>query len=106
MTTTAKTLRAAKALIDAPEKWTQNALARNQNVRPCSAQDPDATCFYIIGATVRVKHAYSKATNILMQVARSKGFDSVGDFNDDAKTTHADVMTFFDSAIALAESTA
>lgn len=105
---TDKTLRKAKALIDTPAKWTQYAQARRSDDRPCSYNNPDAICFSIYGAIQRVAGIIttSKAPCPLLVVARQMGFGCVAAFNNHPDTTHDDVMTIFDRAIALAEGNA
>ncbi len=110
MTQAAETLRAAKALIDTPKKWTQHALARLGDDQSCFSHDPNAVCFCIIGAISRAESdvacsiaAFRIASNTLLHLTRSLGFHSVGDFNDHPDTSHTNVMALFDRAIALAE---
>jgi hypothetical protein len=103
--TTVETLRDAKALIDTPAKWTQNADARRSNNIPCSYANPDAICFCIVGAVWRASGEFSKAFHLVHWQAQEEG-RRVTQFNDHPDTSHNDVMAFFDRAIALAEGTA
>ncbi len=109
MTTTAETLRDAKALIDTPAKWTQHADARRSNNIPCSYANPDAICFCIVGAVWRASGEFSKAFHIVPWQAKKEVCRTLRrqllQFNDHPDTSHNDVMAFFDRAIALAEGT-
>jgi hypothetical protein len=107
MTKTAETLRAAKARIDTPAKWTQGQFARDSNDRPCSPLNPDATCFCIYGAVSRSVVETRGFSNfdltIVLKSALPKRVSRADNFNDHPDTSHTDVMAFFDRAIALAE---
>ena len=106
MKTTVETLRDAKALIDTPAKWTQNANARRSDDSDCSSAHPDAVCFCIVGAVWRASgETFSKAFHLVHWQAQKEGRHVV-QFNDHPDTSHNDVMAFFDRAIALAEGTA
>lgn len=91
----ADNLRAAQALIDTPDKWTQGYYARDKDGAPVEATSRDAVCFCMLGACTRAKaddqYIYG-ATKALVTL-----------FNDDPKTTHRKVMNLFKKAIALAE---
>lgn len=103
--TPAEQLRAAKALIDAPEKWTREAFARNAQGVPTILRK--ATCFCALGALDFAGHvalAYDEsAEDLLKDAVPTRFMNSITAFNDHPDTTHADVMALFDRAIALAE---
>lgn len=103
--TPAEQLRAAKALIDTPEKWTREAFARNAIGESC--RPSEATCFCIVGALDNVDHdnpEYDDRAEEALRGLLPKGFyGSITAFNDAETTTHADIMKLFDDAIALAE---
>lgn len=97
MATVKKSLAAAKALIDTPEKWAQHsyqtgmgcmcvigALAKALGHNPLNDTPPD------LGAPERA----------LDKAAREVGFGNAVHLNDDLRTTHADIMALFDRAIA------
>lgn len=99
--TTAEQLRAAKALIDTPDKWTKNATARDADgkaVRPLSAR---AVCWCGFGALV--KACGNTAAAHLRAFESFNGSGNIAGLNDREGTAHADVMAMFDRAIALAE---
>lgn len=109
--TPAEQLRAAKALIDTPERWTKKVFARNAAGFGVDVDNPDAVCFCSLGAIAKVVDHDPREVwigcgielprNYLEQAAG--GFRFVTDINDDHDTTHADIMKLFDDAIALAE---
>lgn len=88
---TAATLRAARALIDTPEKWCQGT--------------------YYSGGRYCAAGAIRKVTGIgdeqfpILEVLNDAlpHFTSILEFNDSPATTHADVLAAFDAAIRLAE---
>lgn len=87
-------LRAAKALIDTPEKWIKGEYARNG-------------CFCALGAAFEAAgwEGWKLGSDIegALDAELPDGFDSVPQFNDHPATTHADIMSLFDRAIAAAE---
>lgn len=106
--TPAEILREARALIDAPEKWTQGEWARDSHGDASSPDDSDCECFCIEGAIWRVARGRNNLP--AMKTARlfwvANGLSCRTDipkFNDAAERTHAEVMAAFDRAIALAE---
>lgn len=95
----ADTLRAARALIDTPEKWCKGAA--RIGCRRC-----------IVGALLDVAgyprtemRIYGPARNVLHDLVRAQGHEVIDWWNDDPATTHADVLALFDRAIARAEAT-
>lgn len=95
-------LRAAKALIDKPEKWRKDA----------ETFDP-AACCAVIASTRLFGDEFDRDYDVVAALDRAlpSNFTSpfpsvyarVGDFNDDRNTTHADIMALFDRAIEAAE---
>jgi hypothetical protein len=94
-------IKAARALIDTPEKWTKRVGARDSDGAETDVLASSAVCFCVVGAC-------RKATgpNILyvrgLGTLRSciKGSGTVHEWNDAPERTHADVMELFDRAIA------
>lgn len=110
MRTASEILRAAKAKIAEPSRWVKGAPALNADG---SAVDPwrgHAVCWCVNGALVEVTRTgelmQSRASFILSQCARRRGYETASRLNDAPETTHADVMALFDEAIAWAESDA
>ena len=102
--TLAYQLRAAKALIDTPEKWTQGCAARDSYGRSVSPLAHDAVCFCSWGALLR-SGALSKDMPDLMRLLddETKSNTSVITYNDTADTTHGDIMAVYDRAIKRAD---
>ncbi len=95
MATVKENLIAAKALIDTPEKWIKGGLR-------------SADCFCAMGAVghIRTKGGWISETDEYQALADAVPdvFQrSVPNFNDDATTTHDDIMALFDRAIAAAD---
>lgn len=93
-------LRAAKELINTPERWTKGCLARTQQGDPTIVDDPDAVCFCMLGALAKVSQGQNHYTG---EILYEELEEPISNFNDDENTTHADVMAAFDRAIKLAE---
>lgn len=96
--TTADTLRAARALIEQPERWTTTYLARNKQGRITGHASEDAVCWCAIGAIYKV--TTDDPSPYLDVLRRITGNDLSG-FND--SRTHAEVLDAFDRAIEIAE---
>lgn len=92
-------LKAAKALINTPEKWKKRGWGNS-----------GSGCYCALGAAKEAGHF-----NVLQIIDRKfpitaalmaqvpAGFRSVVEFNDHPTTTHADIMAVFNRAIAAAE---
>ncbi len=95
-------LKAARALISDPAKWTQEYFARdtNGNQRGHKAvveKDPTCACFCMAGAL-----HYIVGDNIDNEV-NALGFKDGGLFRFNDEAIHADVLLHFDEAIARLE---
>lgn len=105
----AEILRKAKALIDAPEKWTKGAFARDRSGGSVPIAGDEACAFCAAGAIYSVIDKFNAAEFDLEDRAASAIGQAVGGsiagFNDDEDTTHADVMAAFDRAIATESAT-
>ena len=105
----AKDLRAAKALIDTPEKWCKLSVAEDANGNPVDPESSQACCFCSHGAVRRVtRSTYDRlaAFKALEQATPRPWWhrtSNVTSFNDHPYATHADVMALFDRAIAAVE---
>lgn len=115
----AEILRRARGRIGTPERWTQGCFAREgQWERGANPAAWDAgTCLCIDASVMLAMYTMQKADPsmpghsqgaglCLSIVARSRGYETASKFNDDPKTTHADVLAFLDETIALAVSLA
>jgi hypothetical protein len=102
-TTPADILRAARALIDAPEKWTQDAYRRDAEGNKC--KPAAAVCWCAEGAIL----AASDDSVLMMNRWRAEDLltaaapGAIAIFNDAPGRTHAEVLAAFDRAIELAE---
>lgn len=101
---TVEILRKAKALIDAPEKWTQRQYARNHAGDPICVLDDSATCFCVVGALARSAEVepHEIEGGPFFDLLRDACGGGVISFNDREYTCHDDVMAIFDRAIELA----
>lgn len=89
----------AKALIDTPEKWTQDAYARDVEGQVTTPSSIHAVCFCSTGAINKVNAPFTKRDRALTHLTNSFG-TCVPDFND--QHTHAELMDAWDRAIATA----
>ena len=99
---TVELLKAAKAVIEKEENWTQNAYARNAEGEKVAGDSSSAVCWCSLGAFDKVSQGavnstWTDAVGILSYVSG----DSIATFND--SHTHAQVMVWWDEAIAEAE---
>lgn len=118
----AEQLRAAKALIDTPDKWTQGSFARDNKGVPVGGftkgrwdvaaypESPAPACYCAEGAIRLVRGGVlPHALEEIMERAVPRTFYAGANcrkfvlFNDHRDTSHADVMKMFDRAIKLAE---
>jgi hypothetical protein len=108
MVTKLDVLKAAKAMITDPARWTQRAMARNAWGRPCEVEDSGAVCWCLHGAIWRtfcdkppplLVFSVVDVLAILYRVMRR--FTTVGMFND--RHNHIEVLELCDRAIAAEE---
>lgn len=100
-------LRAAKALIDTPKKWTRGASARDKFGEPTMLVSEEACSWCTMGALSVVsdyadkfeRDGFERARGYLKRVIPCR---MVADYND--SHTHEEVMRMFDKAIEIAES--
>lgn len=90
-------LRAAKALIDMPEKWCKGGFTRN-----------DAMCIRAACAIASGRSNFAAQTDTgkaLLAALSSGNWDQaeLARYNDRPTTTHADIMALFDRALTLAD---
>lgn len=91
--TVADALRRAKALIDTPEKWGKDSYGFGNR--------PKCAMGALAAVNVGVNDSIWFASSFLEAVT---GAGCIESWNDEPERTHADVMSAFDKAIALAES--
>lgn len=85
-------LREARACIDAIERWTTGAVARDSMHEDCDPEAEDAVCFCAVVALI-VSGAGHEATEVLQQTANDLGYDGHTDdpaeaLNDADDTRH------------------
>lgn len=93
MNKTVEAFEKVEALLAKPEAWAKGQYARDRNGYECSATNDKAVCWCIEGAAMRV-HSHASVIPLMDGVGESRGYDGVVDFNDDPKTTHADILAF------------
>lgn len=98
MTTPRDILVKARELIADPAHWTKGEFGRDAHgngiVPWLEGRKP--VCYCSLGAILTVGDSGDEAARVLEKHMR----DSITRFNDDPKTTHADVLAAFDRAIA------
>jgi hypothetical protein len=92
MSAAVETLKAARAVIDIPERWTQGVM-RVEDARCASG------ALIAVGAELISGEAYGF-------LRRATGARRICHWNDEKGRTHAEVMAAFDRAIELAEKAA
>lgn len=102
-------LRAARGILSDESRWTKGFFARLPDGRTCFPFNRRAACFCAFGALQRAA-GYADPDVLLpsLAVEASALLNAPGGlavFNDDPKTTHADVLALFDAAIARAGAT-
>ena len=85
-------LRAVRAQIDTPEKWTQNTSARDAFGCPASPYSALAASWCLFGAACAVMNRMRDFSHEIIST-------DLINFNDDLTTTHADVMARLDALI-------
>lgn len=94
-------LTKARELIATPQRWHKGSLfgdgagemaPQKRAVQFCIA----GACIYVVPDNV---FHYSDAKDLL-EPYMPRGFESIAQFNDDERTTHADVLAVLDRAIA------
>jgi hypothetical protein len=110
--TTVEILREARKRLEQPEAWTRGDFGRTEHgnsVSPIPSMLREASCLCVNGALIASDDdngslMHSRASAIMSQCARRRGFETVSKLNDAPETTHADILALFDEAIAWAES--
>lgn len=98
-------LIAARAKIEAPERWGKGRFSRLSDGSPCYPDDDRAFCFCAEGAVFASGArwaAKAKAMTFLRDAAVGDEFTSIPDWNDAPTRTHTEVIAAFDRAIAAA----
>lgn len=94
-------LVAARAKIADPGDWTKGASARDVCGRPSPVHDYQSVCWCATGAIRFVSPSRLSGSAAIQFLRSETPFDmGVHVFNDAPKTTHAEVLSLFDRAIA------
>ncbi len=99
---TVETLKAVKALIEDPKRWTQGEYARNAKGRKVSPTGKAGTCFCVAGALRRVtRKSYEQSAKEWLIVWRaSERLFKRGPYQVNDDLGHEAVMQVLDAAIA------
>jgi hypothetical protein len=101
--TLADDLRAARALIDTPEKWGRHTF-RDDAGRLCVRGACGAAVGGVFGGAGARDVEWALLKVLPKWVRQSAGpLSMLANFNDDPATTHSDVLSLFDRAINAAE---
>lgn len=100
-------LRAARRLIEKPDKWTKNTFARKWTGEECELESSEACSFCIGGALARVTpnrpRLETLCTSYLQLATKWDNPDTFPDaFNDEPARKHEEILELFDKAIRLA----
>ena len=110
MMTPKEILIAARAKIEAPERWTKGAYARHASGRPAGPEIGNADCWCIVGAVTAVMGIKAGCLDaaICRMLSDAAGIEAyaedITEWNDAPGRTHAEVLATFDRAIAAADS--
>jgi hypothetical protein len=100
MTSPLESLKAARALLTDPAKWTRGAFARNEDGCSVPPGSDNAVAWCAEGALLRCTF-YTKEAFGFLAMSGPERF-GIPDYNDDLET-HAELLAWFDRAILLAE---
>ena len=109
MKTERQVLIDARALIEAPNRWTKGSNARDRNHLPAEPVGPDACSFCAAGAVMRaagvltaddrVRGVFERLQDNIEAEGEGEFYWSLQRFNDAPEVSHADVLALFDRAI-------
>ena len=100
-------LEAVKALLSSPDKWTQHVYAKMADHKEVDVHSPDADCFCLHGALLRVAPETERRHQAIRQIAILLGFATstiltdmvkIHNFND--AHTYEEVIGLVDRTIA------
>jgi hypothetical protein len=110
--TVKEALERAMKIIETPDKWTVEAIARDKNSKPVSCLSSTACAFCTVGAIEKALYELSNEKGLMIPYAgpvmnslfmhlNSYRERSISEWND--STSHAEVIKVFKSAIASKE---
>lgn len=91
-------LKAERKLLSDPKRWTKGHFARDANGIPTDYYSKTATCWCQMGAAQKIGSNVS-ATSLKQLVSGMFNYQDDVAFNDAPKTTHKDLMEFYDVCI-------
>jgi hypothetical protein len=101
-------LKALRELLTPETSWTKGAVARDKEGKSVgTAAHPDATCFCLIGGVQKVcpsdyrerRDMFTHLERAIRQRFQNRDHE-IEFFNDNPETTHGDVLTVIDFAVA------
>lgn len=93
-------LKEARSLISEKKHWTRGASAKNASGQKTWSDDPEAVCWCMLGAIVKVATGLDCAVEVgALNALRIVCHSGIPQFNDDPATTHEMVLHKFDLAI-------
>lgn len=102
-------LTGIRELLAVPERWTKGWFARDKEWNPRAADSPDATCWCLYGAAMKVGGAEGNQATGRLAISlrdcipawcRRGELSYIAEFNDDPETTHEQIIAALDCAIA------
>lgn len=103
-------LIAARAKIEAPERWTQGKFAQTPMADEVPPDSPLASCWCVLGAIAAITHddPHDIRDEVYWPIHKAIGLPAdslaIPAWNDAPTRTHAEVLAAFDRAIAAADS--
>lgn len=88
-----------RELLSDPEHWTKGSYARNAKGLSVYSDSHDAQSFCLIGAASRCSTDHGVTGAVILRMQRACPIPILSRFNDDPRTTHADVLAVIDRAI-------
>jgi hypothetical protein len=79
-------------LLKSKKNWTKGFAAKNKRGCPVFARDKSAVRFCLAGAACKCYRNMQTYAEVLVQIDLALGGQPIPAFNDDPKTTHADVL--------------
>lgn len=76
-------------LLEDPNRWTKQAVAKNSKGMPCCATNVDAVCWCLMGAVLK---SYPYPVTVKFKECCALLGDDFICFNDKQTTTHKDVL--------------
>ena len=97
---TLEVLIVARKLIEKPENWTRDFLARDSHGDPVYVHSDKAVCFCAMGALHKaIGETSAEYLDVVASLASAARIDTVAGFND--THTHDEVLALFGKAIEM-----